>query len=465
MIIIKPLTTKEMIDDACRLLYDVYIENMKWEFGEDNASEIKIIEKNGKKLLVDKFIDCGVWFGAYERSHMVGCARLCGMDANGKFEVQGYQSAKRIQKYLNKNCMEAGKVAVDITHRGKKILEKLYLAMLEYALNHELNIFGCVSNAYVRSLFNRINLPLLEENAFKYENQDLSAVNFYMIDYKKGEYKEVIKRLNNLINVQSKSHFLDALNDVASVVPVPMYWHDLDHKILGINELCLRGLGVTKLEDVLGKTPYDLYPKEIADRITTHNKRVISSGEVLSQEEEFRYLSTGKIGYAKAIKSPLYDNTGRIIGVLGVSIDITSEKEAEKLRIANEKQQVALDANMKLVTCLSEIQHIVQDYKISFLNEKLSEYALNGIAANFKNQLSQKIKLTKREREILYFLSLNKSPKEIATILSGLENKPLSSATILSIIDKQLYIKFEVFNVSQLIEKANSLKLIPFILN
>ena len=70
--------------------------------------------------------------------------------------------------------------------------------------------------------------------------------------------------------------------------------------------------------------------------------------------------------------------------------------------------------------------------------------------------------LNKREQEILYFISLNKSPKEIASILGVREQKTLAPATIQAIITKQLYVKFGVYSVSNLIEKASFLGLIPF---
>ena len=43
-----------------------------------------------------------------------------------------------------------------------------------------------------------------------------------------------------------------------------------------------------------------------------------------------------------------------------------------------------------------------------------------------------------------------------------MENKKIAPATVGAMINKQLYPKFGVFNVGQLIEKANFLNLIPF---
>lgn len=73
--------------------------------------------------------------------------------------------------------------------------------------------------------------------------------------------------------------------------------------------------------------------------------------------------------------------------------------------------------------------------------------------------------VTKRELDVLYYLSLNKSPKEIAQIITILENKTVSDSTINAVINKKLYPKFEVFNIGQLVEKAIMLNLIPFLLD
>lgn len=75
-----------------------------------------------------------------------------------------------------------------------------------------------------------------------------------------------------------------------------------------------------------------------------------------------------------------------------------------------------------------------------------------------------KINLSAREQEILYYLYLNKSPKEIANILSIISGKEVSASTIHAIINKRLYVKFNVNSVSQLIEKAHAYNMIPFLI-
>lgn len=122
----------------------------------------------------------------------------------------------------------------------------------------------------------------------------------------------------------------------------------------------------------------------------------------------------------------------------------------EKLRI--DTQVETLEDFSK---CLDGIQNVIQSYTIGTLKYK------SPLNSEF-NTLSDEIVLSKRESEILYYLSLNKSIKDIAAIETILDNKPVSASTINAIIDKQLYPKFGVDNIEKLVEKANALKLILF---
>ncbi|MCC2624175.1 MAG: hypothetical protein K0R14_48 [Burkholderiales bacterium] len=105
--------------------------------------------------------------------------------------------------------------------------------------------------------------------------------------------------------------------------------------------------------------------------------------------------------------------------------------------------------------CLNGIQDIIQSYTIGTLNYR-------PISNNEYNTLSEEIILTRRESEILYYLSQNKSIKDIAAIASILDNKEVTARTINAIIDKQLYKKFGVDNIEQLVEKADALNMILF---
>lgn len=450
MITVRVLNDSDLVDNACELLYKVYIEEAKWMFSKNNPSLLRVEIKKGKKLLIDRFVEKAVWFGAFDNGLLIGCARLCSTDENGKFEVEGYKNSKNISKYLSNNDFEMGKVAVKKEYKGQKVLHLLYLKAFEYARHYEKSVFGCLSNSIIKGLFKQIELPLKMQNAFKYEDHDYKPVNFYYIDYKKNEYEIVLNNLKNLLPQSYLSYpsIFEMLEVLSLVMPIPMYWHDVNGKLLGINKHCLEGMGTTR-EKVIYKTPYDFYPKEIAEYILAHNKKVMETKQTLSQEEVINNLTTNKTVYAKAVKSPLYDEFGNVIGIIGISVDITAEKENEFLKAKVEAQNIFKE-------CIDKIHNDLETSRLKVINSSIG---------NNKNIAHENIDLTKRQGEILYLASVGKNVKQIANILSVKDDKNLTSATINVIINKHLYPKFNVNNLSDLIEKAKILNLIPFLHN
>ncbi len=127
--------------------------------------------------------------------------------------------------------------------------------------------------------------------------------------------------------INPKYNILELLDIVAPILPLPFYWHDTTGVVLGLNAECLKGMGATR--DVIGKRPYDFYPMDVAEHILEHNKIVMNTGQISSQEERIEDITTKEVKYFAAIKAPLYDDNGKVIGIVGTSLDITAEKEAD----------------------------------------------------------------------------------------------------------------------------------------
>ncbi|MBP9743718.1 MAG: hypothetical protein KBD37_10230, partial [Burkholderiales bacterium] len=66
--IIKILDSKKLIEEACALLYEVYIEHGQWNFDPNNPSNLRVETKRGRNLLVNDFIDRVIWFGALDNN-------------------------------------------------------------------------------------------------------------------------------------------------------------------------------------------------------------------------------------------------------------------------------------------------------------------------------------------------------------------------------------------------------------
>lgn len=354
------LNNKILIDQACSLLHEVYIEQGNWQFSIDNPSNLRVDISNNKMILSDRFVDRAIWFGAFESNELVGCVRLLGVDENNRLEVENYPASAStcatIPDDEKKYCYEIQRLVTKKEFVGRGIVKHLIHACFKYCYEHQFHVLAFTNNGYLKSIFKKIDFPMKKESAFKYEPHDSSEVNFY-IAYRSNEVREILEKLERIKNARKSNArtIFRALQIVEPILPTPFYWMDTDGVVLGINELCLKAIGTTR--EIIGKKPYEFYKREIADYILKHNAEVIRREEILSQEEWIEDITTKERKCFASIKAPLYDDEGTIIGIVGTSIEITAQKEAELLRIENERAQATLEEKEKFVLISRKFAH------------------------------------------------------------------------------------------------------------
>ena len=113
-------------------------------------------------------------------------------------------------------------------------------------------------------------------------------------------------------------------------------------------------------EEIVGKTDYDFYPKELADKYRSDDKAILAAGQVYEFEEQ--YLKDGEEFIVKTIKIPFRDNKGNIKGVQGVFWDITKQKQAED---ELKKKTHDLQERVKELDCLFGVSQLVETEGIS----------------------------------------------------------------------------------------------------
>lgn len=118
---------------------------------------------------------------------------------------------------------------------------------------------------------------------------------------------------------------------VIDLIPAHIFWKDKSGAYQGCNFSQAIDAGFSK-EEIIGKNDLELswYPEAVD--LMKNDKHVMSTGNMLSVEE-FSTISSGQKRLYLSKKIPMYDDKGEIDGIIGVGIDITQEKEAEKLRI------------------------------------------------------------------------------------------------------------------------------------
>jgi hypothetical protein len=120
-----------------------------------------------------------------------------------------------------------------------------------------------------------------------------------------------------------------------------------------------------------------------------------------------------------------------------------------KIKMFSIYQRELLDfSTNKAVGYASFISDINIEQRVSFL------YDMLGIVKDTKLNTPNNISLTEREKEILFFVCLKLSGREISDIMSQKTKTAISSSTVGNIVRDKLFKKFKVYNIDDLINKA-----------
>lgn len=150
-------------------------------------------------------------------------------------------------------------------------------------------------------------------------------------------------------------HLLHALLDN---VPDHVYFKDLESRFLRISTANARWLKVADPSVVLGKTDFDYFASEHANKALADEKCILETGKPLLNVEEKEIWPDGRVTWVSTSKMPLRDMVGNIIGTFGVSTDITArklaEEERERLLRGMEAQATELRSVVEDMTIIQE---------------------------------------------------------------------------------------------------------------
>ncbi|NGO38143.1 PAS domain S-box protein [Limisphaera ngatamarikiensis] len=146
--------------------------------------------------------------------------------------------------------------------------------------------------------------------------------------------RDITEQQNLTRQLQQERILLRTLIDA---LPYNVYVKDrLARKTLA-NKADLKALGAETEAEVLGKTDYDLLPRTVAASCYADDMRVILHGEPVINRRELIINRAGGRQWLETTKLPLRDETGQIVGLVGIGRDITAYLETEaKLRMLSQ---------------------------------------------------------------------------------------------------------------------------------
>ena len=175
------------------------------------------------------------------------------------------------------------------------------------------------------------------------------------------------------------------LNSLISTIPDHIYIKDRQGRFLRINHSMAQRIGLRDPQGAVGKSDMDYFTAEHAQPAYQQEQKLMESGEPIISLEEKETWTDGLVTWASTTKVPLRNPAGEIVGLIGVSRDITARKQAETAMRQQQIEQRALFDLIPAMLWFKDTQN-----RILRVNQRVAESAGKTIA-EIEGKLSQDI--------------------------------------------------------------------------
>ena len=128
-----------------------------------------------------------------------------------------------------------------------------------------------------------------------------------------------------------------------------IYFKDRESRFIKISPAHAKMFALDDPEKAVGKTDFDFFDEKHARKAYDDEQRIIATGEPLKNVEEMETWPDGTVTWCSTTKVAMLDDSGAIVGIVGISRDITERKLQEK-----HLQQVT-----RLYAAMSQMYHAI----------------------------------------------------------------------------------------------------------
>jgi PAS domain S-box-containing protein len=166
----------------------------------------------------------------------------------------------------------------------------------------------------------------------------------------------------------------DLVRALMDGVPDYIYLKDPEGRFVRVNRAFAASLGQRSATEVVGMTDFDFFDKELAETFRENERRLMETGQPIIDVEEHNVQRDGQERWVSTTKVPLRNGDGSMIGVLGISRDITERKRGEERLMRSDKMAslgrltagIAHEMNTPLAAAragLAELASLVSEYR------------------------------------------------------------------------------------------------------
>jgi len=214
-----------------------------------------------------------------------------------------------------------------ILHPPQEIDEKFSKTFLKHRREKE----GQVLETQVITKKGEIKDVAIKANVFELNGKKLMQ----------GIFRDITEYRKLVTDLEREKVLMDAM---MNNFPEYIYFKDLNSRFLRISKiLATEVFGLTDPTEAIGKSDFDFFPPEHAQKDYGEEQEIIKSGKPVINNEVKTEWANGSMSWASITKLPLRDEHGQIIGTFGISRNITKHRKAE---IELEREKVLMDAMM-----------------------------------------------------------------------------------------------------------------------
>ena len=114
---------------------------------------------------------------------------------------------------------------------------------------------------------------------------------------------------------------------VVNNIPQKVFMKDRQSRYVSINDNFARDLGIEP-EQAVGKEDSDFFPPELAEKYRSDDRWIMSEG--ITNEYDEKYMDEGERRIVHTTKTPVRDEDGQVVGVLGIFRDVTQQRRARQ---------------------------------------------------------------------------------------------------------------------------------------
>ena len=163
---------------------------------------------------------------------------------------------------------------------------------------------------------------------------------------------------------------LDNIPDIA-------WLKDSQGSFIMVNERFAKACGY-KPEEIIGKTDRDIWPADLAESYHADDQEVMKSKKRKYVQERLADKE-GKVQWLETIKTPIFDDQGKVIGITGIARDITHRrKEEEKL------QDIKAELELRVKVRTAELTSLNEELRKEIRERKIIEKGLVDSEAKFR---------------------------------------------------------------------------------